>query len=168
MAADRFWWAASLGAYGGHSETILEAGIPSDSQHMWWSKGGELRGASPSRILWFKQYQSQVPQPTRLIGVNASMGCTGQALVVDGSFALYHLRTKAQCTLSLPGLRTSERLRVIQINWWQMTKTVLFDNATNDLTVQVGQFGQRLPYVVELRFAGSRDLDESGGLVGSA
>jgi hypothetical protein len=42
----RFWWAAAVGAYGGHGEVL-----PNFS-----GSGGELVGQSPQRIAWFKRY----------------------------------------------------------------------------------------------------------------
>ena len=95
-AADRFWWAASLGAFAGHSETILQAGVPHQQQVMWWSKGGVLRGSSPARIGWFKQYMQSGSHPpfSLLTSVNltASAGCAARALVAEGRFALLHVR----------------------------------------------------------------------------
>ena len=54
--ADRFWWGAARGVYVGHSETVLRGGLApdSDAQPLWWAKGGELIGRSPSRIKWFR------------------------------------------------------------------------------------------------------------------
>lgn len=52
---DRFWWGASLGAYVGHSETILRPEIEDDdAQPLWWAKGGTLIGESPPRIKFFR------------------------------------------------------------------------------------------------------------------
>lgn len=52
---DRFWLAASLGVYAGHSETILRPGVQDDDrQPLWWAKGGSLVGGSPSRIGFYR------------------------------------------------------------------------------------------------------------------
>ena len=53
--ADRFWWALSLGAHAGHSETILRPGLADDdAQPLWWAKGGKLVGEAPRRVAWFR------------------------------------------------------------------------------------------------------------------
>ena len=154
--ADRFWWAASLGAFAGHSETILQAGVPDDEQRLWWSKGGELRGTSPPRIQWFRDYFARLRSyQFRLADTNVLMGCAGRALIADGKFALIHLRTKGRCTLALPQLPPGELFRVTLINWWTMTTTVLLSNASNGTAVQVGEYGRRLPCNLELQSASS-------------
>ena len=42
---------------------LLEAGRTDDEQVLWWSKGGAMRGESPARIRWFRQYVAGAPQP---------------------------------------------------------------------------------------------------------
>ena len=45
---NRFWWAAAVGAYAGHGESL--------TGNDWSGSGGTLKGQSPERIRWFKQY----------------------------------------------------------------------------------------------------------------
>ena len=60
--ADRFWWGLAHGVYVGHGETLTAGGrcydddacVDDDDHAFWWSKGGTLRGESPSRIRWFR------------------------------------------------------------------------------------------------------------------
>ena len=154
-AADRFWWAASLGAYAGHSECILQTSVSSDEQRwLWWSRGGSLQGSSALRILWFREYFThQVPTPHRLQleDANHFTGCAGRALVANASFALFHFRERGMCTLSLPQLPQGYTLRVTLLHWWTMTRTILFENASNGVMIPVGQFGHRLPCNIELQ-----------------
>jgi len=74
--ADRFWWAASVGVYAGHSETILRKGIDDDAQPLWWAKGGALVGSSPPRIAWFgAQFSAALSRSGRQSGQTALVVC---------------------------------------------------------------------------------------------
>lgn len=46
----RFWTAVTYGGYCSHGETFLN-----EKEDLWWSKGGTLKGESPSRIAFLKQ-----------------------------------------------------------------------------------------------------------------
>ena len=52
----RFWNATVAGTYCGHGETYR-----SDNQILWWSKGGVLKGQSPSRLAFLKQVLDDAP-----------------------------------------------------------------------------------------------------------
>jgi transketolase N-terminal domain/subunit len=52
----RFWEGAVRGGYVGHGETYLN-----DREELWWSKGGELVGASPDRIRFLAEITAQSP-----------------------------------------------------------------------------------------------------------
>lgn len=52
----RFWLGALSGCYVGHGETYMH---PEDL--LWWAKGGILRGQSPERITWFKEFMTSGP-----------------------------------------------------------------------------------------------------------
>jgi hypothetical protein len=52
----RFWVGFTLGGYVGHGETY-----ENPEELLWWSKGGNLRGQSPSRIAFLRQVFEQVP-----------------------------------------------------------------------------------------------------------
>ena len=72
----RFWCAYSTGAYATHGETYLS---PDDV--LWWSKGGTLKGESPSRIAFLRQLIEELPgalecwrEPTELLGAPDFIG----------------------------------------------------------------------------------------------
>ena len=52
----RFWNATVAGTYCGHGETYK-----SDDQILWWSKGGVLKGQSPSRLAFLKKVLDAAP-----------------------------------------------------------------------------------------------------------
>ena len=52
----RFWLGTLSGCYVGHGETYRH---PQDI--LWWSKGGVLRGESPKRIQWLKDFLAKAP-----------------------------------------------------------------------------------------------------------
>lgn len=52
----RFWNATIAGTYCGHGETYK-----SDDQILWWSKGGVLKGQSPSRLAFLKKVLDDSP-----------------------------------------------------------------------------------------------------------
>jgi hypothetical protein len=54
----RFWVGFTLGGYVGHGETYANP-----EEELWWSKGGRLRGESPSRIAFLREIFEQVPGP---------------------------------------------------------------------------------------------------------
>lgn len=60
-----FWKSLITGTYAGHGETYEH---PEDI--LWWSKGGELHGASPERIAFFKAILEETPE-TGLEPINA-------------------------------------------------------------------------------------------------
>jgi len=92
--ADRFWWGHSLGAYVGHSETLMMPGLRDDDQLMWWSKGGRLHGTSQSRISWFARTVGHESRPplSQLTPYDAEplCDCQGSVLLGDG-YALFHI-----------------------------------------------------------------------------
>ena len=54
--AQRFWLGTLSGCYVGHGETYEH---PEDL--LWWSKGGVLRGESPKRIRWLRDFLASAP-----------------------------------------------------------------------------------------------------------
>merc|ERR1712070_1032465 len=118
-----FWWGATLGVFVGHSEVVLQLGVEDDDQVMWWSKGGSLRGDSPPRMKFFKQYMqrftARVPF-SAMITIEDTLpmtGCNGSALVYPGLSALFYLlpqaaRVSTLCNLTLPGLATNDTFSV--------------------------------------------------------
>jgi hypothetical protein len=53
-----FWLGFTQGGYVGHGETYLN-----DSETLWWSKGGILRGESVARIAFLRAIIEDAPQP---------------------------------------------------------------------------------------------------------
>ena len=52
----RFWEGAVRGGYVGHGETYLN-----EREELWWSKGGELIGTSPSRVEFLASVLAEAP-----------------------------------------------------------------------------------------------------------
>ena len=141
--------------------------VPDDEQVLWWSKGGELRGTSPRRIEWFRDYATSpsVP-PFGLLGplsaAQAGCECACTALVAEGEYAFFHLRPDetiwgkskprpSKCTLGIPGLPPGARFRVTALHWWEMVSEVVIAEANSSVAVWVGEFGVRAPRNIELR-----------------
>ena len=55
---NRFWCACIQGAYCTHGEVFL-----SEDEVLWWSKGGILKGESPSRIAFLRAIMEELPGP---------------------------------------------------------------------------------------------------------
>ena len=53
---NRFWTAVISGGYCTHGETYM-----SDDDVLWWSRGGELKGKSPSRIAFLRSIVESLP-----------------------------------------------------------------------------------------------------------
>ena len=132
---DRFWLGLTLGVYVGHGETYLQAGVAQEEQTMWWSKGGSLRGFAPPSIGWFRDRVTDPSRPpfSELVPLDAQplTGCQGQALVQQGSYALFRLtepcvdRRSPHCSLRIPGLAHGERFRVRLLHPMMHTTTML-------------------------------------------
>ena len=60
---NRFWMAVVQGGYCTHGETFL-----SDDDVLWWSKGGVLKGESPSRITFLRSLVETLPGPIEYCG----------------------------------------------------------------------------------------------------
>ncbi len=54
----RFWLGFADGGYVGHGETYWN-----EAEQLWWSKGGQLRGESISRLAFLRQVIEAVPGP---------------------------------------------------------------------------------------------------------
>ena len=105
---------------------LLEAGRTDDEQVLWWSKGGAMRGESPARIRWFRQYVAATPllslrrmRPSRDRG---AFGCECSSLLATGTFMLVHVRSSNPCTLWLPG---ASAYQAYGIDYWNMRRAPL-------------------------------------------
>ena len=73
----RFWRVFVSGGYATHGETFCDGG-----DVLWWSKGGVLKGSSPSRIAFLKRIAEEIPgpvEPVRL-GFSAHLLATDEEL----------------------------------------------------------------------------------------
>ena len=94
--ADRFWWGLAYGVYVGHGETLTAGGrcydddacVDDDDHTFWWSKGGTLRGESPSRIRWFRTLAARLFDDVSC--TCSAWGGVGSAAVCDDGRARPH------------------------------------------------------------------------------
>merc|ERR1712224_574629 len=137
---DRFWWGASLGAYVGHSETILRPNVADNEQPLWWAKGGERVGSSPARIKWFRSlWESNQQRPAfgDLVPSQSYFDDTSKSALVanlmsasDGSYTLLHFLRSGRWTVPLwstapAGSSSNNKWEVRFIDYWRMTITVI-------------------------------------------
>jgi hypothetical protein len=107
----RFWLGTALGAWVGHGETYLD-----DSDVLWWSKGGVLRGESAPRIAFLRQIIEEAPDLTPV--PNAYHPCAAKA----GEYYLYFLdyHRPARYTFDLPD---TAKFTADLIDPWEMKIT---------------------------------------------
>ena len=158
---DRFWQGLSLGVHVGHGETLLTPGLPDDEQVMWWSKGGELRGFSPSRIQWFREHVESRRAHFDFSRLQPwaeadSFGCDCSAMLSPGNFMLVYVMSDRPCSFHLPG---ASIYRVDAIDYWAMRRRVLAWRAQGVTRVERAalealNLSGSVPYVVELRSRG--------------
>ena len=94
--ADRFWWGLAHGVYVGHGETLTAGGrcydddacVDDDDHAFWWSKGGTLRGESPSRIRWFRTLAARLFDDVSC--TCSAWGGVGSAAVCDDGCVKHH------------------------------------------------------------------------------
>jgi hypothetical protein len=115
----RFWQGTIAGTYVGHGETYRH---PEDV--LWWSKGGVLRGRSPSRIAFLhKVLEEGPPDGLEPIDKWQDARTAGQR----GEYYLVYFGTEkpTEWTVELPaaGAKEPMRLRVEVIDTWEMTVT---------------------------------------------
>jgi hypothetical protein len=117
----RFWQGAIAGTYVGHGETYRQA-----DDVIWWSKGGTLRGQSPSRIAFLRKVLEEGPadglEPIDKWQDARTAGKKGEYYLV------YFGREKpTEWTFVLPaaGLTAPVRVRVEVLDTWEMTVTPL-------------------------------------------
>lgn len=109
--AQRFWLGTMSGCYVGHSETYEH---PEDL--LWWSKGGVLRGGSPSRIQWLKELMAQGPPFHELEVLGADQGRF--VLAQPGNYYLVYCQHRKPETIQLAGQRP---YKMDIIDPWEMT-----------------------------------------------
>lgn len=107
----RFWLGTLSGCYVGHGETYKD---PNDI--LWWSKGGVLRGKSPQRIEWLKEFMANAPPFCELRPLRNDQG-TYLLVKPEQFYLLYCVDARPQ-TVSLAGSRP---YKVDVIDPWHMT-----------------------------------------------
>lgn len=111
----RCWEGAVRGGYVGHGETYH-----SDDEVLWWSKGGVLKGSSPTRIAFLRQVLADAPEGIRLLSAEHGAPCGG----VPGEYYLTYFgmhRPRFRNVLTHPDVS----YRVDVLDTWNMTVTEL-------------------------------------------
>ena len=107
-----FWQGALSGCYVGHGETYKH---PEDL--LWWAKGGVLRGQSPERITWFRDFMVDGPPFAELEPLGDDEG--HYLLAKPGEYYLAYC-VDASFTFDLPG---GQPYKIEEIDPWEMTVT---------------------------------------------
>ncbi|MBT3269827.1 DUF5060 domain-containing protein [Candidatus Poribacteria bacterium] len=110
-----FWLGTATGSYVGHGETYEH---PEDL--LWWSKGGVLRGESPSRITFLNEIVAGAPPFAELKPSRLSVGANLLSKPVE-----YYLLYTSDPTPIEFGLAGDQAYKVDAIDTWAMTVTSL-------------------------------------------
>ena len=110
----RFWTGFTAGGYVGHGETYVH---PEDI--LWWSRGGELHGSSPSRIAFLKTLFDEAPQEPMHALPNAGRR---SAWGIPGRYYLYYLGD-SQPAYSFFDLPDDQRFQADIVDTWDMKVT---------------------------------------------
>lgn len=121
----RFWLGTMSGCYVGHGETYKH---PEDL--LWWAKGGVLRGESPKRIQWLKDFMTRSPAFHELQPLGNDQGRF--LLAKPGEFYLLYCTDPRSHTVTLAGNRT---YKLDLIDPWDMTVTPVATASAGDFTV---------------------------------
>jgi PKD repeat protein len=105
-----FWMGTLSGCYVGHGETYLH---PEDL--LWWSKGGVLRGKSPERIAFLKDFMSDLPPYEKLKPMGDDKG--NFVLGIPGKYYLVYGKTSGNSSLELAG---DIAYKIDAIDTWNM------------------------------------------------
>jgi hypothetical protein len=121
----RFWLGTMSGGYVGHGETYRH---PEDL--LWWSKGGVLRGESPARIQWLKDFMAQSPPFHQLDPDRARQG--GLLQSKSGEYYLLFALNQQPQTVSLAGSRP---YKLDVVDPWEMTVTPVGTAPAGEFTI---------------------------------
>ncbi len=111
----RFWLGTLSGCYVGHGETYLHL-----QDLLWWSKGGVLRGESPVRIAYLKDFMADAPPFEQLVPIPAKAGTSENDLYVlakPGQYYLVYFVNPQTITLDLTG---NQPYKIDGIDPWEM------------------------------------------------
>ena len=105
-----FWAGTVSGCYVGHGETYKH---PEDL--LWWAKGGVLRGESPPRIAFLRDFMADAPpfDTLELIGDDAGR----YVLAKQGEYYLVYTAAPQTITLDLQG---EQPYKVDRVDTWNM------------------------------------------------
>jgi len=106
----RFWLGTLSGCYVGHGETYNH---PEDL--LWWAKGGVLRGESPERIAYLRDFMATAPPFEELEPMGDDKG--HYILAKPGEYYLVHSTDPQGMTLDLAG---DQPYKVDGIDPWEM------------------------------------------------
>ena len=105
-----FWAGTVSGCYVGHGETYAH---PEDL--LWWAKGGVLRGESPSRINFLKDFMADAPPFDSLEPVGDDKG--KYVLAKQGEYYLVYTTQPQTITVELDG---KQPYKIDGIDTWNM------------------------------------------------
>ena len=108
-----FWQGMLSGCYVGHGETYLH---PEDL--LWWAKGGVLRGESPDRIEFLKDFMVKAPDFEELQPMGDDKG--NFVLGIPGKYYLVYGRTSGNTSVILSG---EIPYKIDAIDTWNMKVT---------------------------------------------
>jgi len=105
-----FWLGTMQGCYVGHGETYKD---PKDI--LWWSKGGVLKGKSPERIQFLKDFMKSAPPFDEL----QPIGNNGKSYILTkpGEYYLVYFPNTQTITLDLQG---KQPYKIDGIDPWEM------------------------------------------------
>ena len=106
----RFWAGTVSGCYVGHGETYKH---PEDL--LWWAKGGVLRGESPPRIAFLKDFMADAPAFDTLEPIGDDKG--RYVLAKQAEYYLAYTTEPQTITLDLKG---EQPYKVDRVDTWNM------------------------------------------------
>ena len=118
-----FWLGTLSGCYVGHGETYKH---PQDL--LWWAKGGVLRGESPPRIAFLKEFMKNAPPFEEL---NPISGDDAYILAKPGEYYLAYFASPQTIALDLAGDRP---YRIDGIDPWEMKEVSIGTATPGDYT----------------------------------
>ncbi|WP_028552610.1 DUF5605 domain-containing protein [Paenibacillus sp. UNC451MF] len=111
----RFWDGFTRGGYVGHGETFLHP-----DEVVWWSKGGQLYGESPSRIAFLRGVLDEAPATA----VPIERFRDAPAIGTEGEYYLQYFGIHRPAYRELP-LPEEQKFTIEMIDTWNMTVTKL-------------------------------------------
>ena len=126
----RFWLGTMSGCYVGHGETYKH---PEDL--LWWAKGGVLRGESPLRIRWLKDFMKTAPPFDELVPLGDDQGRF--VLGKRGEYYLLYCLPGQTQEIELPGDRP---YKIDAIDPWEMTQWPVGTSSDGSFTATAAKY----------------------------